>query len=307
MIKFSEGLMLISIVVCVDILIYLIWVFYIFLTKSKFSKKYGIDRLPQSIRIRKAKDNRSQRNHFVLKYPYWRISKQDGTADLRVKDNHVIWRKSKLYIDSLMLVSTKPYDILQVVKELRSQGNRIDLCKEEKLKYDKIYKRKEAFSNNGSIQGIIDYYEEKPTNFEKLCAEIFNRMGYDSKVTSQTNDGGYDILLSKNNWSYIVECKCYSLRNKVGRPAIQKLVGANNVLSADGMIFITTSDFTENAITYAGETGVELINGYDLLCLLDEYAFLEKSEIEVDMLECQLRVSDMRPYVPADIYKRYFC
>lgn len=279
MINFNKILMWVSMVVCAGIFIYLIWVFYVFLKKAKFSKKYGIGKLPRSIKIKKAKDNESQRNHFVLKYPYWRFSKQDGTADRRVKDNDIIWRKSKLYIDTLMLVSERPYDILQVVGELRSQGNKIALCKEEKLKYNKLYERKEVFSDNCSIQNIIDFYEEKPTNFEKLCAELFYRMGYDSKVTPQSNDGGYDILLSQDDYRIIVECKCYSLKNKVGRPAIQKLVGANTVIEADRMIFITTSDFSENAVIYAQEAGVELINGYDLLRLLDEYAFWRSKKL----------------------------
>lgn len=313
MIKLSERfdfnviLILASIVVCAGILIYSIWAFYKFLLKLMFSKKYGIGRLPRSIKIKRLKNGEKQRNHFVLKYPYWENSKKDGTADRRIKNNVIIWRNSKLYIDMLMLTSLDPCDILYVVRELRSTGIDIDLCKEERSKYNKIYKRKEAFTHNGSIQDIINYYEEKPTDFERLCAELFNRMGYESKVTPKTNDGGYDILLSQNSQRTIVECKCYSMKYKIGRPAVQKLVGANSTILADRMIFITTSNFSENAVIYANETDVELINGCKLLELLTKYDFLEQQEIEVDMSECQLEVSDMRSYIPKDIYRRYFC
>ncbi|WP_195634996.1 restriction endonuclease [Blautia massiliensis (ex Durand et al. 2017)] len=66
---------------------------------------------------------------------------------------------------------------------------------------------------------------------------------------------------------------CYSIGHKVGRPNIQKLVGANNVVLADKMIFITTSDFSGVAISYAEEVEVKLINGNKLMELLHKQGF----------------------------------
>ena len=161
---FNEILILVSIVVCVSVLIYSIWTFYKFLIKSMFSKKYGIGKLPRSIKIKRLKDGEKQRNYFVLKYPYWENSKKDGTADRRIKNNVIIWRKSKLYIDMFKLISLDPSDIVYLVRELRSNGVDIALCKEERVKYNKIFKQKETFSSNSGIQDIINYYEENPTN-----------------------------------------------------------------------------------------------------------------------------------------------
>ena len=104
----------------------------------------------------------------------------------------------------------------------------------------------------------------------------------------------------------IVECKCYSINHKVGRPSIQKLVGANNIVSADRMVFVTTSDFSSAAIDYAKETGVELINGHKLMDLLDKQGFIMKEKVEIDVMECQLEVSDLYPYVPDDIFEKFF-
>ena len=47
-----------------------------------------------------------------------------------------------------------------------------------------------------------------------------------------------------------------SLDNKIGRPLIQKLDGANRTVHADKMIFITTSDFSVAAIEFAQEANV---------------------------------------------------
>ena len=218
--------------------------------KRNFSKSYGTGKLPRSIKVRK-ESNEKGKNYYYLNYPYWSVSKKDGTADRKVKKNAIIWEKSNLYVDNYLVFSKRPYDLVEVVRRLRSQGVKIDLCKEEKKKRAELLKKKEAFAHNNDIQKIIDYYSEKPTNFEGLCSELFESLGYAAKQTPPTNDGGYDILLSKGAEKTIVECKCYSIEHRVGRPSIQKLVGANNIVLANKMLFITTSDFSVAAISYA--------------------------------------------------------
>lgn len=273
--------------------------------KRNFSKSYGTGKLPRSIKVRK-ESNEKGKNYYYLNYPYWSVSKKDGTADRRVKKNAIIWEKSNLYVDNYLVFSKRPYDLVEVVRRLRSQGVKIDLCKEEKKKRAELLKKKEAFAHNNDIQKIIDYYSEKPTNFEGLCSELFESLGYAAKQMPPTNDGGYDILLSKGAEKTIVECKCYSIEHRVGRPSIQKLVGANNIVLANKMLFITTSDFSVAAISYAEEVGVELINGNKLMELLDKQGFIEKEKVKINVMECQLEIADLDPYVPRDIYERFF-
>lgn len=205
-----------------------------------------------------------------------------------------------------MVFTKKPYDLLRVVRKLRLQGITIDLCKEERIKRADLLKKKETFAHNSDIQKIVDYYSEKPTNFEGLCSELFESLGYIAKLTPPTNDGGYDILLTRGEEKTIVECKCYSIGHKVGRPNIQKLVGANNVVLADKMIFITTSDFSSAAISYAEEVEVKLINGNKLMELLHKQGFIEKEKVKINVMECQLETADLYPYVPRDIYENFF-
>lgn len=284
---------------------YIIKSIYYYKLKNNFSKSYGIGYLPKSIKVRK-NTNKNIRNYYNLKYPHWYVSKKDGTADRRVKGNYIIWDRSNLYIENYLVFSKRPDDLLKVVKKLRLNGIKIDLCKEEKIKYENILKRKEIFANNCDIQRIIDFYAEKPTKFESLCAKLFESLGYATKLTPPSNDGGYDILLSKGKEQSIVECKCYSIGHKVGRPSIQKLVGANNIVLAEEMIFITTSDFSTGAISYADDTGVKLINGNTLMDLLNKQGFIEKERIEIDLTDYQLETLDLYPYVPSDIYEMFF-
>mgnify|MGYP000755155904 FL=1 len=285
--------------------IYIFKSIFDFVIKRNFSKLYGIGKLPRSIKVRK-KSNEKGENYYYLNYPYWSVSKKNGTADRRVKKNYIIWKRSKLYVENYLVFTERPYELVGVVKKLRLQGIAIDLCKEERIKRADLLKKKETFACNSDIQKIVDYYSEKPTDFEGLCSELFESLGYIAKLTPPTNDGGYDISLTRGGEKTIVECKCYSIGHKVGRPNIQKLVGANNVVLADKMIFITTSDFSGAAISYAEEVEVKLINGNKLMELLHKQGFIEKEKVKINVMECQLETADLYPYVPRDIYESFF-
>ena len=291
-------------VLCVGIILFLIITILGAIRKKKFKKRYGIKRLPRSIKVKLKRT--TNMNFYELEYPCWAISKKDGTADLRVKQNHIIWENCYLYVNNQIVVTDRPYDMIYLVKQLRQHNVEIGLCEEEKEKYTEIFKMKEAFVDSSDIQSIINYYAEQPTNFESLCAKLFERMGFIANLTPQTNDGGYDIILRKDDEISIVECKCYSGTHKVGRPAIQKLVGANSVVSADNMIFITTSDFSASAVSYATESNVTLINGKYLMELLRKHNFFEEKKVEVSISECQLEVEDLCAFVPIDIFESYF-
>lgn len=271
-IMIPEFYMIIFIVVIIILIVCIVKIIINYITRKKFSEHYGVGSLPVSIKIRK-NQNQNEKNYFILNFPSWNVSKKDGTADKRIKDNPIIWKQSALFIDNYCVISTKPYDLIEVVKRLRLQGIRIELCDEEKKKREELFESKNKFILDNDINGIINFYSEKPSDFENLCAKMFERMGYTAKVTPPTNDGGYDILLTKGEDKVIVECKCYSIKNKVGRPIIQKLVGANTVVMANKMIFITTSDFSVEAVSYADEAGVELVNGEALMKLLHEHKF----------------------------------
>ena len=140
--------------------IYIFKSIFDFVIKRNFSKLYGIGKLPRSIKVRK-KSNEKGENYYYLNYPYWSVSKKDGTAD------------SKLYVENYLVFTKRPYELVGVVKKLRLQGIAIDLCKEERIKRADLLKKKETFACNSDIQKIVDYYSEKPTDFEGLCSELF--------------------------------------------------------------------------------------------------------------------------------------
>lgn len=129
---------------------------------------------------------------------------------------------------------------------------------------------KKCLRSGGTISDILRECKACPQDFESFCAGLFIKAGYKASVTAKTNDGGYDLCLSKNGVTYIGECKLYT-NTTIGRPLLQKLVGANATRKADRCLFITTSTFSKPAKEYAKEQNIWLIDKYELQRLIDKY------------------------------------
>lgn len=134
-------------------------------------------------------------------------------------------------------------------------------------------------------QEIIDTILSKtPREFEKLVVLLLQRMGYGGEikqsgtVTSYTNDGGIDGIIKEDVLGLgriHIQAKRYAQSNSVGREEIQKFVGALAVAQSNKGVFITTSSFSQGAVTYAGSlngsTTLILIDGQQLATYLYDY------------------------------------
>ena len=94
-------------------------------------------------------------------------------------------------------------------------------------------------------------------SFEYFCADILRYNGYSAvQVTSGSGDFGVDILCKKNNYSYAIQCKCYS--NNVGNKSVQEVFSGKAFYKCDFAIVITNSYFTSAAEETARLTDVHL-------------------------------------------------
>ena len=108
--------------------------------------------------------------------------------------------------------------------------------------------------------------------FEYLIARLLSDLGYSTEVTSSTGDRGIDVYARNDREVLLVQVKQNSPENDVGRPTVQKSVGALSGQSADRVLIITTASFTETAVKEARRHGrrVELIAGQELLKMLNQ-------------------------------------
>lgn len=106
--------------------------------------------------------------------------------------------------------------------------------------------------------------------FEKLCQTLMIKFGFSVETTSQSGDGGIDLIAVSDQpfikGKYIIQCKRYS--DSVGEPIIRDLYGVVADQRANKGILITTGCFTISAIKFAQGKNIELIDGEDLQKLL---------------------------------------
>ncbi|MFF2878133.1 restriction endonuclease [Gottfriedia sp. NPDC057991] len=144
---------------------------------------------------------------------------------------------------------------------------------QKKIKQAEV-KRTEVITNSRKRVSRASNYEEliklDPYEFEKFVADIFTVKGFDAIVTSKSRDGGKDIILSKENKKYIVECKRYNKKQKISRTAIQKFHSAIIDTGAEYGYFVTTSFFTKDAIEYVSNKPIVLIDLHSLSDLIEE-------------------------------------
>ena len=118
-----------------------------------------------------------------------------------------------------------------------------------------------------------------PSFFERLVVELLLAMGYGGsrvdagRAIGQSGDGGIDGIIDEDKLgldSIYIQAKRWE--GTVGRPEIQKFVGALQGNRAHKGVFITTSDFTKEAQEYVKNISnkVVLMNGFALAKLMIE-------------------------------------
>lgn len=282
--------------------LFLIALFYLarYYRRRKASKHFGLQ-LASSI-IAKPLSSIQRIGTFTLSYPVWAVAKKDGTRDLRTNNHRIIRDFSILLVDKWSLRCKDPFQLYRTVLSLRKLGYSIELCSEEAIKRDEVLKKLEDRAASNDLTELVQRFSSNPVEFEHFCADVFIQLGWDAEVTPPRNDGGYDIVLSSTDGiEAIVECKCYSSGHSIGRPAIQKLKGANVSLDCDKLYFVTTSSYSKEAVAYAKEAGVTLIDGPELIQLCKR-AFGSHSKRNPATIDYVLTSEDIRSHYPKDMH-----
>jgi restriction system protein len=134
--------------------------------------------------------------------------------------------------------------------------------------------------NELSTELLIRVKETSPKFFENLVIELLIKMGYGGSleergsVTGKSGDEGIDGVIKEDKLGLdIIYIQAKKWEGNVGRPEIQKFVGALQGQRAKKGIFITTSSFNENSYEYVSKIDIKviLINGEELANLMIDY------------------------------------
>lgn len=121
-----------------------------------------------------------------------------------------------------------------------------------------------------------------PSFFEKLVVALLVKMGYGGSIKDagqaigRTGDEGIDGIIKEDKLGLdviYIQAKRWKENNVIGRPEIQKFVGALAGQGAKKGVFITASSFTKEALDYKPMNGTKviLIDGMKLANLMIEY------------------------------------
>lgn len=221
-------------------------------------------------------------------------------------DNRVAWART--YLDKAGLIETPMrgrYRITEEGRQALASGEKIDLKyleRSEKFQSfhsaaaaDEADPRGEesdespmevldaAFQQvNAALAGQLmdEVMKLTPAEFEKLVVKLLLNMGYGSgiddagMVTQQSNDGGIDGIIKEDQlgFSHIyIQAKQWAVNQTIGKPEIQKFVGALQGQQAQKGLFITTAKFSNGALQFAANllgAKVVLVDGTALTRLM---------------------------------------
>ena len=119
--------------------------------------------------------------------------------------------------------------------------------------------------------------ELTPIEFENLITNLFGKMGLETRQTQASRDGGVDCVAYNPDpilgGKVVIQAKRY--KNTVGVSAVRDLFGTVQNEGASKGILVTTSGYGKASFEFANGKPLELLDGSNLLYLLNEHAGIE--------------------------------
>lgn len=223
--------------------------------------------------------------------------------------NRVAWAKSHFKMAGLLentkrssfkvteagikLLNEYPNEInLKILRTLPTYQERTGRSKEEDFALDNDTLQSPAtpeenlessylkIRKNLSQELLLKIKSCSPSFFESLVVELLVKMGYGGSIKDagksigKSGDEGIDGIIKEDRLGLdVIYIQAKRWENVVGRPEIQKFIGALAGQGAKKGVFITTSRYTAEARDYQprNDTKIVLIDGEQLTDLMIDY------------------------------------
>ena len=178
----------------------------------------------------------------------------------------------------ILIIILFPVVIIYIIKE-KARKKRIRKLNMERIK---IYNMAQI----DTLTGI---------EFENYLRVLFEKMGYNVKLTKKTGDYGADLILSKRGKQTIVQAKCYS--KTVGVKAVQEIISARVHYGIKNAMVITNNYFSREAENLALESGVILTDRVVLEKMIRDFDVrIDKLNSNFSCLSKDARAEIMQKY-----------
>jgi restriction system protein len=232
----------------------------------------------------------------LLEYPnrsFFKITNR-GLDLLKTKPEKITISLLKKYpefldfVGTTNIVSKKSDDIINIVEDNEKTP-------EESLEYSY-----QEIRGNLALEILEKVKSCSPNFFERLVVELLVKMGYGGsikeagKAIGKTGDEGIDGIIKEDRLGLdTIYIQAKRWENVVGRPELQKFVGALAGQGAKKGIFITTSRFSEQAKSYSPKNDIKLV-------------MIDGEELAQYMIDFDLAVSTVSEYKIKKIDFDYF-
>ncbi len=144
---------------------------------------------------------------------------------------------------------------------------------------------------------LSEIAKQPPAFFERLVVQLLRSMGYGGSVedagmvVGQSGDEGIDGIIREDKLGFsliYIQAKRRDRTTSIGRPEIQKFVGALAGQGAGKGLFITTAQFTREAVAYAEKqhtTKIVLVDGDLLAKLMIAYDLSTRAVYRIKQLD----------------------
>ncbi|KJK59093.1 hypothetical protein UK12_06615 [Saccharothrix sp. ST-888] len=143
--------------------------------------------------------------------------------------------------------------------------------KPEAVRTERLAEAVGSFGADGSDEDP-DLFEMDPLEFERLLAELFRRLGYQTRTTERSGDDGVDVIAENpdpiTGGLFVIQAKRY--RKTVSPTAVRDLDATMAHFGANKGILVTTSGFGPGSRRWVEGKPLTLIDGPMLVQLLKE-------------------------------------
>lgn len=185
--------------------------------------------------------------------------------------------------ETFLDINIENVDYKECIKGLKGMFAPSILSLTPVVPYMKINREDSRFIENHDVANIeLDGFNLATMPWEdfeyfvrELFDKIFNANGGEVKITQASHDGGVDAIAFDDDpirgGKFVIQAKRYN--NVVPVSAVRDLYGTMIHEGATKGILVTTSSYGKEAYDFAKDKPISLIDGQDLLGLLNKYGY----------------------------------
>lgn len=132
-----------------------------------------------------------------------------------------------------------------------------------------------------------------PDDFEVFVGDVWTYLGWDTQVVGEPGDRGIDVIATNGEEKQLIQAKRYGPNTTVGSPEVQQYASLRlQEENVNQVTLVTTGTFSRQAEELAPDLEVILVNGENLLGILEEREAYEVFAQHFDEISLQTDTGD---------------